>query len=504
MIIDVIEYYSKEGSDDLLPEILFQAGITYYNLGDKPTALKYLQKSLDMLPVETSQKDLRKNVIGKIGELLYSIRLYGEAEPYLKESVEMDIASGDSIRIMNHTYLLGMIKTDAGNLKEAEKYFRESRKLALKIAPHDTLKCDMNLATIKSINAKRDSAFFKLFNTLHNHKDSVRKKTLANGAGIFFRADILDALFNFAQDTTFKITPEISNIAYDILTPELKQSIPQDSLTYYIRRYSKILEKSFRLFLAEPTRFQNSSYNYSLHERERVKAEEKNVRLQQLLFSCIIGLLLLIIIIMCMKYRNKSNLLRLHEALDDLAALRKSLAEKDNHLDIKADSESLSDKDNVSSESALKTDADNYETPNETILKERLKSELLELRKKYSGNYEVPSSIFSSQAYDRLQEYLSNNRAIPDSSSLWKDLDKTISKCCPDFKYRLQLLTGGSLKPADYHLAMLIKCGMTPTQLAILIARTKGTISYRRQSLFVKIFNENLGATAMDDIIHLL
>lgn len=358
LMLDLMEYYSKEDRDDLLPEILFHAGILYSKLGDKPTALKYLQQSLDKLSSENSQKELRGDVITNIGELLFSIRLYGEAEPYITESFEMATAIGDSIKMMNHTYLLDY----------------------------------------------------------------------------------------------------------------------------------------FYMFLAEPTRFQNSSYNYSLHERERLKAEERNAKLIKWLGVSIIVLLLLTIAILYLKYRNKSNLLKLHEALDDLAALKDSL----NHSATPKPG-TTDEKDEFKESCADASDSSRIET-----LKERLKAQLLELRANCSDKYEVPPCILSSEAYAKLQEYISEERAIPENSPLWNNLLETVAQCRPDFKYRLQLLTGGRLKPNDFHLAVLIKCGVTPTQLTILMARTKGTISYHRQALCMRIFNENLGANAMDSIIHLL
>lgn len=494
LMLDIMEYYSREDREGLQAEILFHAGILYDNLGDKPTALKYLQQSLDKLPSETSQKELREDVIGAVGELLFSIRLYGEAEPYLTESVETATLIGDSIKMMNHTYLLGLIKTDARRFKDAEKYFIKSRNIAKNISPRDTLRCDLNLFSIKATVTKKDSVFSKLYNNIHNNKDSIRNKALTNIAGIYFRDDILKVVFKYAQDSTHKITPEIVNFAYDMFTPELKQFISQDSLGFYMKKYSHILEKCFNMFLAEPTRFQNSSYNYSLHERERLKAEERNAKLQKWLGVSIMVLLLLIIAILFLKYRNKSNILKLHEALDDLAALKNSL----NHSST-SNPEATEEKEELKESCAEASDSSRIEN-----LKKRLKNQLIELRANCSGKYEVPSGILSSEAYARLKDYISAGRAIPETSSFWNELDKTVTQCSPDLKYRLQLLTGGHLKPTDYHLALLIKCGVTPTELTILVARTKGTISYRRQALCKRIFNENLGANAIDSIIHLL
>ena len=74
----------------------------------------------------------------------------------------------------------------------------------------------------------------------------------------------------------------------------------------------------------------------------------------------------------------------------------------------------------------------------------------------------------------------------------------------PNFKSNLHLLTGGKLSVQDYRLALLIKCGVTPTQLISLLGRTKGTISYRRETLCYRVFEEKLGSKVIDGIIRLL
>ncbi|MDE5871661.1 MAG: hypothetical protein K2H22_06955, partial [Muribaculaceae bacterium] len=240
LILDVIKYYSIDDKKNIFPEVLLQAGTIYYKLGDKPTALRYLQESLDLLPAETERKKLRSNVVGTIGELLYSIRLYGEASPYLTESVEMATTMKDSLTLMNHTYLLGMVKTEAGKLKEAEKHFNLSRNIAEKISPQDTLRCDINLTSIKSTYVKADSAVSRKNRGTKSSDNPDHNKALANAAGIVFRSDLMNIVFQHAKDSSLKITPEMMDIAFDLLNHDSSQCASQDSLYSFIKKYSGI------------------------------------------------------------------------------------------------------------------------------------------------------------------------------------------------------------------------------------------------------------------------
>lgn len=87
---------------------------------------------------------------------------------------------------------------------------------------------------------------------------------------------------------------------------------------------------------------------------------------------------------------------------------------------------------------------------------------------------------------------------------LWRKLEESVIDSSREFKYRLNLLTGGKIKTQDYHVALLIKCGISPTNISILIGRAKGTVSYRREALCEKVFGEKYGVKVIDDVIRLL
>ena len=53
-------------------------------------------------------------------------------------------------------------------------------------------------------------------------------------------------------------------------------------------------------------------------------------------------------------------------------------------------------------------------------------------------------------------------------------------------------------------MALLIRCGLKPTEVAILLGRSKGALSSRRGYICEMIFGEKLGVKVMDDIIWLL
>ena len=74
----------------------------------------------------------------------------------------------------------------------------------------------------------------------------------------------------------------------------------------------------------------------------------------------------------------------------------------------------------------------------------------------------------------------------------------------PDFIVNLRLLTQGRLSDVELQTALLLKCGMHPSDLKVLFSKSNGAIVSRRETLSVKIFDRKIGVTIIDSIIRLL
>jgi len=254
---------------------------------------------------------------------------------------------------------------------------------------------------------------------------------------------------------------------------------------------------------------QNSFYNYQLHQRERIKTEEYNNKLQIgiIIFLLITGILS--ISLLYMKNKDNSQRLNLIYALDKLQILSSDLqnasAEKgfENKCiylpklsisnDLNSNTHSISHKDN------------NFSIISGDIpdLRIKLRNELLSIRNNYKPS-PISSVILESEIYNKIQSYIKNGKVISDKNPIWAELEEIILQVSPNFKQRLNLLTVGKLKPSDIHTALLIKCGISPTNIATLVGRAKATIVYRRESLALKVFDEKTGTDIIDDIIRLL
>ncbi|MBO5456706.1 MAG: hypothetical protein J6A20_09335 [Muribaculaceae bacterium] len=501
LALSVIDYYSKHRDDRLYPEAIYYGGRVYNDMGDYPTALKYYQNALDLLPEDTKHLRLRSHVLSQTSSLLRTLRLYKRAIPYVEKSIRVDSMLNDSLNLMFDLKLLGTINLHAENYEVAESKFKAARKLAERVSPEDIYQQDMYLAAIKYYHRDFDSALVLLRPVIPKIHPMGRNNAISYAADIYLRLNILDTAYIYANELITDKNSYNKEIGYQVmLSPKLKDYVPEDSLYSYISQYQNLLSKSLDKNEKQEALLQNSFYNYSLHEREREKAENIKGILQKWMTVIIMTLLVICIISLYLKYKNSKNLLQLHEALDDLAKLRIKLKEKDQQKGICTDSQQQSpDKTNTEIDEA-KTLI--HETQQELVA--RYKNDLLSLQQNNKSKKEISPKILNSEAYAKLQDHISKEKFLSESNPLWNQLEKAVISSSGNFKYNLQLLTGGNIKIIDYHLSLLIKCGVTPTQMTILVGKTKGGISYRREELCRKCFGSNLGAKVIDDIIRLL
>lgn len=278
-----------------------------------------------------------------------------------------------------------------------------------------------------------------------------------------------------------------------LLSDQLRSFIDQDSLIEYIYNYQDILEQYINTNNIQTVAVQNSFFNYQFIEAEKDKFEASKKVRGHWLIACSIAIIFLLIFVLILKYKNKSQLLKLYDALDNIQVLKHRLEIQQSDIN----------NSNINIETSITSDSISIKTPSPEDLREKLRTELLNL---YEANqdYNIPSVIIQSEAYQILRQHISSDKLIKENSKLWSLLEQTILECSPNFKTNLLLLTNGKLTSQDLKMAYLIKCGVLPSQMTALLGRTKGTISSRRESICLKVFDKNMGVKVIDGIIRSL
>lgn len=490
LINSIIEYYSHHQDEGWYAEALYYGGRVASDMGDYPTSLRRYQEALDLLPEDTPDKKLRGNVLSNVGWLLINIRLYEQSAQYVEEVIKLDSVLNDSINYLNDRYLLGQIYLRAKDYDKAEKIFSKNISLAAKNNVKYINDQYVQLAAIRYFKHDYESALELIRGISETTKEQGRMMAEAYAVRIYKKAGITDTAFYYAHRLIASNDYRDQKDGYQaLLSEELRDLTPIDSIYSYIGRYVDLVEGHINRNANEETLLQNTSFNYQQHEKARTIADAKANRLKIELLVALCILLVLVTFTMLMRFRNKIKLLQLKNQIQNIQAI-------------------LEDIKDTKTEDYIKTLIDQDETTgknSKSQLVRKLREKLQDLCESTSYRKRDTYSIQESEAYKiLLEKYIKKEVSIPVNDPVWSHLQDAIDEYNPNFKRNLYLLYGGNLDITDYHIAMLIKFGVTPTQLVFLVNKTKGTLSYRRKKLGSRIMNKELGAKDFDNIIHAL
>lgn len=501
LILDVIDYYSSRKTDPLYPEALYYGGRVNSDLGDYPTALQYYHKAIDVVEERGIKASFVHSLYSQTGRLLESMRLYDEAIPYIEAALQDTRALHDTINTIHNLHLLGMTNVNSKDYAKANRYLNEA--LTLSSSLTDTLRRrHLTASSLIYITARHrvagelDTAV-SLIKTLPYNKvrPLMRNTALAQAASVYLEAGMLDSAYKAAYELIHNKDMQGKKRGYQIiLDSKLLRFSSYDSIAKYATDYATLLDKDFDSNNKTLTLMQRSSYNYNLHEIKRGKAEKSNRRLWLGISVVVIVMLCLAILVLWLKYRNKRAMVKLQEAIIKISELEASL---DIHgktgLRLSHDIGDVPD---------MSPDSPDMETVDG--LKHNLKERLLSLYSHNADEETISLSILKSDAYAKLHRIILSGDTIKDNDPIWHELEELILSISPQFKSNLQILLNGKLTTNDYHTAMLVKCGVAPTQMASLFGRSKGTITSRRETMCKKITGENLGTKVIDSLIRLL
>ncbi len=331
------------------------------------------------------------------------------------------------------------------------------------------------------------------------YNNDTRQLVYSYAADIYRCAGMPDSAYKYALELVkIKDAKNLKKGYAILLSDELKDLVPDDSIRAYVRHYKNAVESYMNSRGDANALIQNTQYNYSIVERDKQKALEKKRMIERWLALSVIVLLLAIIAVIY--YRDKSNrtLIRLRSALDSSRELRKQLEAGD------AKGEDSGQESESTSEVASEVTSEVEPEATAEDLRRQLIVELTAVCDSKKKRLPLSPEIGNSRAYAELQEYIKEKRAIPDTSPLWGELHSVIIEASPNFDRRLQLLSPGKIKTDAYRIMLLIKCGVTPTQLCVLIGRAKGTLSTRRRILGLRFTDSEISPTMFDNLVYAL
>lgn len=469
----VLDYYSSHKDDRYYPEALYYGGRVYSDLHDFPTALQYFHKALDLVPADTDNKLLRNKVLSQTARLLATIGATEQAIVLLEDATVSELAEGDSVRLAHDLRLLGFAYLNSRKYAEADSIFTESEKVSVKVCPEMLPYVQMYHANCKHGLGEFNEAVRLINGVPDKITDLITDRNTADAIAIdiYHAAGLPDSAYKYAIRLANSPSNHNKPQAYHhLLTPELKHLVPHDSAVKYVQGFYELLQSNVRAQNDNVILTQNANYNYNLHDRDREKAEAKSRRWQWMVCIGAFVLLTTVIVFLIISNRNKTQIIKLTEALD--AVNRKNSGEQ-------------------SAAPAPPTAHD---------LRERLRTEITR-QSSETGLRNTPDEITSSQAYTEITQLALRSQPIPNGSALWSELEQAVRLASPQFISNINLLMDSKPKHHEMQTILLIKAGFTQANIARLCGRSSSTISERIARIGLTLTGRQLTTDEAADFI---
>lgn len=481
LIQSVVKFYASHSNDERYTEALYYAGRVASDMGDAPAALRYYSEAESRIEEAAPGSELHLNILSQKGRQLEKLRLYEEAEEYLKKTLELSEAAGDTANLRHDYQALGGLYLSMRRLDEAEAMIRK----AMELAPGDEL-LQCYLAGIKYEQHDTREAL-RLIRGIPEQIDSVsRHFSLAYAADIYREAGIRDTAIMYARELIGNGGMHNKVTAYKVvLSRETLKELPEDSIPNYIDGFLSAAEEKYDEHGAEAAMIQNSLYNYANHEAARVKAEQERNRLMTICAILTAIILIAIISMTAKKLRAVQKTVRMQR--------RVMMIERRAPL-LLGPWEANAEQTDTNVEETMQSVEEASDTLKREIM-ERADSN----RTERTASYEIKRS--DSVGRRIITDALERGMPLKEESDVWRQAEEYVNATSEKFDEKLNALSGHTLTRDDYRLAVLIRCGATPKDLAALLGRGKSTISMYRNSLCKKLFQEDGNIRELDNII---
>lgn len=447
-IDSLVDYFKHSGDNDILAEAYFYAGRVYYEIGDKPESLKYYQQASEK--VAKNNYALQGDIYCQMANVYSYTELSKEALTALHFAYEADSLAGNMRKQLYDIRDIGETYYDNNQLSKALACFQKGIKLAEIRKDSLLLKCfHHELANIYLEYQDWDNALLHVKKYFFNMEDIPDKSGMLSTA--------LETFIQIGDKDLIKECHHLMLTEGNVFCKQYatesalttskyasKDSTFMSQLSLYIQYTDSVITESH----ADAIKNAEQTYNYKLKEDENKYLHTSNfVKNIEIAIS-------VIIILFCYIYFH----LKISNA-----------KQKQKILELKLDKYKL--------------------------LKEKKEYKYLDhLEKEEKG-------IRESHVYKLLISTI-ENQTFHLAESDWKDIKEVINQTFENFDSNLRGFL--EVTPQEYKICLLLKMGITPTNIAHFVNLTKEAITASRRRMYTKAFNKKGKPADWDKIINSL
>ena len=480
-ILRLVDYYSSHENSRFYPTALYYAGRVYCESGDSPTALRYYQDALDLLNETIDDKKLKCCVLIQLAYTLSRLHLTDESIPYYEQAIELDSINNDTVNLIYDLADYAESLRWAGRYDEASGYLNKSICLANKLKSDYRPVLNLILARIKIKSGDIDGAISLIENAWDKIEVAYRFDIMTTAARAYYLNQNYDSVYAISRRIIAgNSNDKAKRIGYYFLSQnELEKYSSEDSIKQYHKKYLELSERILKKFTEQSGVLQSSLYNYSLHDRKRREAEKSKDRMFFVSLALAVAVLALISTTLYFKNRSKSRRIKLGEATENIRKLKERLNEY------------------------TKMKSSPGDDAGAAALRDQLRKQLIEAAGAAADIYRIPSELTSTQVYSYIRTRIEDRMPLPEQFS-WVKLQDAVNSAFPEWKQNLNILGGANFTPEAIKTMLLIKCGCSPSELALLLSITKGSVSSRRAEISKKLLGDKYPLQIVDAVIRLL
>lgn len=445
----IVQYYEEDGDKTLLPMAYYYAGRVYSDLNEAPISLSYFQKSLDAMDAEDiNDLQLKSVIYSQMGYLYLFQYLYDEAERCFRASYEIGIQTNDTINIFWGLRDIGTTYYWKGDYTKSLKYYKKAATIATK---SDDKKLIANISNDIAFLYNRMGSYAKAREYIQKPLNYINlldsNSVLSSALTVYANTNEVDSFLRTAHLLEKTGDAFSKKRVYDKLTKFYLDQGNIDKVRKYYESYKLYNDSTNTLTKSGELQKVHSIYKLNKEVAKNAQLEKQKLIQEFLLWVLLTGLLALLTYIR--SYRKK-NL----ERFKRFRILQREIHSKN--------------------EMVKKIEQDNHKRAQEIIK--------------------------TSAIYRTISERIESNSVLKESE--WAQVELLVNDHYPKFKDRLFDLY--EFSSHEYRLCLLIKLELGLTQIGILTAHSKSSVTNSRNRLYKKCFGKEGSAKQWDDFIHSL
>ena len=491
-IDSIVNYFEKHPSKELLPLSYYYAGRIYSDLEDAPQALDYFQKVLECEP----QDSLAALAHSQMGSLLLRQRMVTASIEHVQAAYEYDVQQADTTGMIFDLRDMGnAFRCTEDEVDSCLTYYEEALRLATEQG--DALMQEELKGSIAVYLIQTDSlqAAWQLLHPLLvdiNQRDASSASTLRSTAAEYYlKTGNTDSACIFFEQLTESGTLYAKQEAYRQLA---KHSLAKGDLQKaadLLLNYEKYTDSIAITMQTEALSQADALFNYRLWERENQRLMKTMTKTKTIAAGAIGLLLLSGFTMLFLHERNKRK-----QIAQQLHMERMKEVQEQQYKRSLAYMEENEKKMKELEEQMEKAGQENTQL-RKTIQKLKYANELASIQ--ILEHQQADKQVKSSSIYQRIQMRLNNKESIGMNDEIWKELEEVVEQAYNGFLKRIEDLC--PLNWQERNLCLLLKAGFTPSNIAILTAHSKQSISSTRSRLYERTFLEKGTSSQWDEFI---